>query len=272
VSELHEGEAYTNRVSMKRPWVLPAAILVVSVPLRPALQSGSPQSDTDAEIKAGAAAFQQGDYARCLDLFREVLIADPHNVRALDVAGICSLELRDYAAAIESFRAALQLQPYDPASLAGIIHAYALAGMTKERDSKREYIHELGRQGRLPDGFNYFDSFDVGDRTVQVLEFPQLAGRFKNRYRFDVFDRERKLVYRVAPDSDDPDQELWAKQHPQQAGAGERRFSLDGYGPNSHATYRFYDVEPRYERLRQEVQEVLLGKMRPQPQSTRGPR
>jgi hypothetical protein len=39
-----------------------------------------------------------------------------------------------------------------------------------------------------------------------------------------------------------------------------RRFSLDGYATDSHSTYDFYDGEPPYEHVREEVIQILAGK------------
>ncbi len=83
------------------------------------------------------------------------------------------------------------------------------------------------------------------------------------RYRFKLFNSAGKLVFCVTLESDSAEQQRWAKQHPAEAAAGARHFSLDGYAADSHSTYSFYDGEPAYERVREEVVQVIAGKKQP---------
>jgi hypothetical protein len=141
--------------------------------------------------------------------------------------------------------------------------AYRLAGMTQERDAEREALRQMSRDGWLPRDFHYvFDAFDYGDKKVEVTEFPQLAGKFNFRYHFNVFDAQGKFVYRVALESDDLDQGVLVPRDPDLAAKG-RRFSLDGYKANDHFTYGFFEGEPPYEEVRNEVLEILAGTKRP---------
>jgi hypothetical protein len=74
----------------------------------------------------------------------------------------------------------------------------------------------------------------------------------------------------VTLESNDFDQPLWAKQHPKEAAAGMRMFSMDGYsepipGPNgtatqTHTTYGFFDGRPSYDTVRDKMIAVANGK------------
>jgi len=222
------------------------------------------------------AAFRAHDYKRALPIFNEVTAADPNNILAYNLAGNCSMEMRDFPAAIRAFQHALQLQPDQPQNLGGLVRSYAQAGMIKERDATLQHLHEMSRTGQLPANFSYtFDSFSVGDRSVLVTEFPQLAGHFHFRYHFNVYDATGKLISRVALESDDIDQTYWAKQHPKEAAAGGRSFSLDGYSQavsgQIHSLYKFYDDgEPSYEQVRADVEKVLAGGLKPATRTTTG--
>lgn len=149
--------------------------------------------------------------------------------------------------------------------------------MIKERDATLQHLRELSKTGRLPGNFSYvFDSFPVGNRSVLVTEFPQLSGQYHFRYHFNVYDTMGKFVSRVALESDDIDQVDWAKQHPKEAAAGGRKFSLDGYvqpapGQFSHSLYKFYDDgEPSYDLVREDVQKVLAGESKAAARTTKG--
>ena len=121
----------------------------------------------------------------------------------------------------------------------------------------------MAHADKLPATFNYvFDVFEAGDKKIEVAEFPKIQGFYGERYRFKVFDTAGKLIFCVVLESDSLEQPAWAKAHPTEAAAGGRRFSLDGYASDSHATYAFYDGEPPYEQVRDEVKQVLSGKKR----------
>jgi len=215
----------------------------------------------DALMRKGIEAFRKGDYAEALANVRQVTAADPNNILAFNLAGNCSLNLQDYPSAIDAFKHALQLQPDEFHNLGALIHAYTMAGMAQERDDLRKHIADLGHQGKLPANFNYvFDTFEAGDTTVEVSEFLQIQGYYGERYRFNVYNRDGKALSCVTLESDALEQPQWAKLHPQEAAAGGRRFSLDGYARDSHSTYGFYDGEPPYQQVREEVIQILTGK------------
>src|SRR5207245_1743145 len=111
-----------------------------------------------------------------------------------------------------------------------------------------------------------FDAFDLADKHVEAVEYPQLTGQFHFRYAFNVTDAAGNLVERIALQSDDIDQQKWAQEHPAQAAAGGRMFSLDSYhqtapGQQAHGLIRFYNEgEPTYEEVSTFVKEMLAGK------------
>jgi len=160
---------------------------------------------------------------------------------------------------------------------------YALAGFTAELDAARKEVQRLFREGRVPDNIQYrLESFQVGELRVDVDEFPILSehalGYHFNRYTFDAFSatREHPVVQHIALRSIEHDQRVWASKHQAPAAAGERVFSLDyydGHSPDATATYRYYDGEPSYEQVREDVKQVLLGNLKKMPpdQWGRGP-
>lgn len=254
-----------------------AALLVVTG-LTFAQQPSPSGIDLKSKMEEGTAAFRAHDYKRALSIFNEVTAADPNNILAHNLAGNCSLETHDFPAAIQSFQHALQIQPDQPQNLAGLLRAYVQAGMIKERDAELQHVHELLNAHKLPENFSFiFDSFAAGDGLVLVTEFPQLYGHFHFRYVFNVYDATGKFLRRIALESDDIDQIDWAKQHPKEAAAGGRKFSLDGYSQNAasqltHSLYKFYDDgEPPYDQVRADVQKVLAGASKPSATTTSAP-
>jgi tetratricopeptide (TPR) repeat protein len=222
-------------------------------------------ASADLRLHDAYTTFQNKDYAGALAISREVALNHPENVQAHNLIGNCALELKDYPTAVAAFKRALQLMPDEEHNLTGIMKAYALAGMTKEIDGERAHLREILEQGRLSKDFCYmFETYKVGDKNVRVTECPKLAGRYNVRYWFHIYDANDQLLRRVALESDDIDQTLWAKSHPDLAAAGQRDFSLDGYAQNTHALYRFYEEgEPSYQQLREDVARIIAGEFKP---------
>jgi tetratricopeptide (TPR) repeat protein len=229
--------------------------------------SASPQAaaqatppEIDALRRQGVDAFRGGNYAEALRIFRRVIAADPNDIVAYNIIANCSLSLGDYPSAVDYFKHALQLRPDESHNLSGLMRAYTLAGMVPERDALRKHIAELELEGKLPPTYNYvFDAFQAGDKKIEVAEFPQIQGFYGERYRFKVFNNAGKQVFCVTLESDSLEQPGWAKQHPKEAAAGGRQFSLDGYASDSHSTYGFYDGEPSYEQVREQAKQILAG-------------
>ena len=225
---------------------------------------GSPQAggqDTGELIRQAVAAFRANDCPSAIKLFRQVTASNPADIVAYNMSGNCSLQLKDYLAAIDAFKHALQIHADEWHNISGLIHAYTLAGMTQERDELQKHIGELERDGKLPDTFAYvFETFQVANQQVEVSKYPKITGFYGERYRFNVYNKDGTLVFRVALESAELEQPRWAKEHKELAAAGGRRFSLDGYSSEGHYTYGFYDGEPEYQKLREEVEQVLTGK------------
>lgn len=246
-----------------------ASVLVNALKAEPQSSNlASPQPTTEAASadlntlrRQGIDAFRQRDCVGALRIFRQVIAADPSDIVAYNMAANCSLRLKDYPSAIDSFKHALQLHSDEYHNLSGLIRAFTLAGMAPERDEVRKHISELEHAGKLPDNFNYvFETFDAGDKKIEVAEFPKIQGYYGERYRFKVFNSAGKEIFCVTLESDALEQPVWAKEHPKEAAAGGRKFSLDAYASDSHSTYGFYDGEPPYEQVREEAKQILAGK------------
>jgi tetratricopeptide (TPR) repeat protein len=238
----------------------------------PAVPTATQSEDPSAaKMREGMAAFQQRNYSRALEIYREIAAASPNNVFAFNMIGNSAQELKDYPAAIAGFKRALEIQPDEWHNIAGLLRSYSLSGMTKERDLELEHVRELKRKGALRSDFCYVrDLFEIGGKKVLVSEFfPELGGRFHYRYWFDVFNPENQLTFRVALESDDIDQSSWAKEHPKEAAAGQRQFSLDTYGQQSHGLIKFYDGEPDYAKVRADAEQVISGAAKPVISTTR---
>jgi tetratricopeptide (TPR) repeat protein len=265
-------------VTVAQPGNQTPAVAMLAGALHALLQSSNPPSsraaaDTATDLNSlrqqAIDAFRQADYTRSLSIFRQIIALDPSDIVAYNGSANCSMRLKQYVLAIDYFKHALQLQPDEYHNLSGLMHAYTLARMDPERDELRKHIADLETAGKLPDNFNYvFETFNLGDKTVEVAEFPKIQGRYGERYRFMVFDTTGKQTLCITLESNALDQLSWAKEHPKEAAAGTRLFSLDGYTRDSHSTFAIYDGEPGYDLVREEAKQILAGKKQPISKST----
>jgi tetratricopeptide (TPR) repeat protein len=242
----------------------------------PAPAKPAPRIATPYEYKS-AMLLRNKDYAGARELAKDVIKAEPGNLRAWNDYVLCSTRLKDYTSAIGGLNRLRELQPDNVLLLASLVTTYTYGGFTSERDAMLERIRSLAKEGRLPKGFGYvFDTFEVGNRRVEVTEFPRLMDYGENygkyadlrssaRYFFDVYDSADEHVDHFPVQSNEADQSVWAKKHSTEAVAGTRVFSLDAYdhgSPEPTATYRFYDGEPSYKTVRDDVIQVLSGTLK----------
>jgi tetratricopeptide (TPR) repeat protein len=247
-------------------WTPAVKAQTLTVPAQSAKQpaSSARPPDPDASINSQAeakviASLQDRDFDSALIGAKAILAASPDSPKANKLVGVVLLDQQKSAGALPYFQKALHLAPDDPTVNALLLQAYAESGDTVHRDQQRAILRGYHSDGRHP-VFAQIPSFlvetiPVGDKTIQAMEFYEPSGQFHFYYRFNVFNAVGHIQSFFALESDDADQPLFAKQHPKQAAAGERRFSLDGYsravdGHVTQALYMFFDGQPSYDAVR----------------------
>ncbi|HUY80445.1 MAG TPA: tetratricopeptide repeat protein [Acidobacteriaceae bacterium] len=212
------------------------------------------------------ASIQTHNFAAALTGARAILAANPDSPKANKLVGVVLLDQHKAADALPYFQKALQISPYDPTVNALLLQAYAESGDKVHRDQQIAILRRYHDDGQHP-VFTQIPSFlietiPVGDKTVQAAEFYKPSGQFHFFYRFNVYDANGHLLSFLALESDDSDQPLYAKEHPKQAAAGQRRFSLDGYsrtanGKVAQALFMFFNGQPSYDDVRNLVVKLV---------------
>jgi len=220
----------------------------------------------DQKMREAQQAFGAGDCSRAQVALREIIAADPQNYVAHLLSARCLLSQRDYAAATGEFRRALDLRPEAPPALLGLIEAYALSGETAHRDAEIEHLRALIKAGKLPTTIRFVrEQFTASGSRVVVSEYPYLTA-LRSRYLFEVFDSQQKLVQQFELLSRERDQAAFRKQHPRQAAAGVRQFSLVSSLVTpavKETTVRIYARgEPAYDEVVADVKATLARKPR----------
>ena len=217
-------------------------------------------AEREQTIAPALEAMRKADYAGALAMFETVLPLYPRDARVLMFAGRAAHGAGDDKKALGFFQVALDSEPRNH-PLWGlhmeIVPLYAAAGDWEGFDRERTKIREAVKANtpffEKLSGY-VIENIHEGDKTIRVLEFPLLNGRFHTRYRFILPASASGPAWNpyIDCESDDNDQGAFAKAHPDLAAKGDRSFSLDGYlAPNTHSTIMLFgDGEPTYETVR----------------------
>lgn len=224
-------------------------------------------ADEQAAISAALDQMKQHQDAKALVLFRQVLSVDPQNAQVNLLAAGAAIENMQPDLALEYAQKAQQLDPAAWQVHLTLVVADAGVNHLEDRDRERQLVRQFHSDGKHPEaaqsnGF-MVDYFPFQDYRVRAVEYFSPVGKQHFSYRFLVYNPDRKQIWAVALESDDIDQASWASAHAQLAAAGEREYSLDGYGPDTHITYRSFSGKPSYDEVKAEVVKVL--KERPLP-------
>jgi tetratricopeptide (TPR) repeat protein len=244
---------------------------VMTVPAPAVSSQAAPAPSADAQARAQIVAdLKARNFTAAVADAKALLARDPNNVPVNKLAGLALLDLQNGAAALPYFQKALELAPSDVTTHELLVQAYAQMGDAKNRDAQRAILHGYHSDSRHPDfaravGF-LVETLRVGDYLVQGYEFYEPYGKFNDYYRFNVFNSDGVLLRYIALESDDADQAMFRQQHPTEAAAGERRFSLDVYGRGptgepTQALIAFVDGQPNYDMVRTRVVKFLQGDM-----------
>lgn len=238
---------------------------VLTVPTQPAQQLTAPQqANPDAKIDPQAyskvvASIEAGNFDDALTGAKAILVANPNSPKANKLAGVVYLDQQKSSVALPYFEKALQLSPDDPTVHGLLLQAYAESGDKTHRDQERAILRGDHSDGKHPEMAQIpaylIETIPVGGKIVQATEFYEPSGEFHFYYRFNIFDTNGHIQGFIALESDDADQPMFAQQHPKEAAAGERRFSLDGYSKNAdghvtQALYTFFNGQPSYDDVR----------------------
>jgi hypothetical protein len=163
-----------------------------------------------------------------------------------------------------------------------LVRAYAETHQNDLRDAEIKTLLELHKTTTDP-RFKQLQQFlleRVSSPPGHVDIYYSLVpwGRYNIYAMARVFNATGQQQFRITLESNDPDQPLWANQHPDLAAKGIREFSLDGYsepqpGANgastqTHATYGFLNGQPTYDDLRQRMLTIAGGKSGPMSTTT----
>ena len=117
------------------------------------------------------------------------------------------------------------------------------------------------------------ESVKAGANTLTINNSLVPWGYYKVYANGKVTDGDGKLFLSLSLESNDLDQPIFAREHPDEAAKGIRQFSLDAYretGLNgdgkrtqTHFTYKFFEGQPSYGTIREEFLKIVNGQSNP---------
>ncbi|MGB2665498.1 MAG: tetratricopeptide repeat protein [Candidatus Acidiferrum sp.] len=272
-----------------KPWALVALLALSTVPSRAhsAAQANSatpgnretPQAliaklnpQQKQQFDEAGKAFNGKQYADALAIYQRLLGELPGDAVLSKFASEAALNSGDVAFALSTMKPIAQADPDDWQAAALLTRACAESGDASCRDAGIAHMLELHGRGITPRNMQQYilERVKVGDNFLFIRTSLEPWGPYKVYALGQVMDAEGKIFLRTTLESNDADQPLFAKEHPEEAAKGMRSFSLDSYqetGLNgsgqrtqTHATYKFFVGQPSYEVVREEFVKIATGK------------
>ncbi len=225
--------------------------------------------------------FMAGSWVAALAEFKALQIELPNDERIPKFVAEAAINTGDRAQALAILLPIERAKPDDWQASSLLARVYAEERKDADRDAelaKLTKLHADKADAQIAKLNQILLERDVTAKgSVRIWYSLEPWGRYKTYVFSRVYDAEGKETSEVTLESSDFDQPMYAKEHPKEAAAGSRRFSMDGYGratqPNgavsqTHATYGFYDGQPAYDAVRDKILSIAGGGGHPMSTST----
>lgn len=216
--------------------------------------------------------FLAGRYADALGQLRGLLAQLPQNSAAQSAmaerTAEAALETGDRAYTISLLKPIEEHDSSDCLARTLLARAYAENRQPAERDAEISALTALHNQapksasGKL-DVFQLEKQSLKDGGMVTIWYVLRPFGPHNTHLLSEILDASGGEILRIKLDSDDPDQVYFREIHPDLAAKGDRRFSLDLFGPDQtlpggkkdqpHALIQFFDGAPGYDAVRERI-------------------
>jgi tetratricopeptide (TPR) repeat protein len=246
-----------------------AMSLAAPAMVRPQEPAAPAQPGVAETTEKGLAALKSNQPQQALDFFEQALRSNPNDVAATLLAATAALNLYKGDLAVKYAEKARDLDSNNWKVHTTLVAAYAAAGKKVQRDQEREMLRHLHDDPHAPDAMQtkgfLLEMFPVKQYKVEAIEYFHPVDKFHIYYRFLIRNATGKRVWQIDVESNDFDQNSWAKAHPDDAAAGKRQFQLVGEDRDLHADYRMLSGTADYDAMRAQVVEVIQEQTAPFP-------
>ncbi len=258
---------------MKLKYFLLHTVAAMSLAAPSIVRSQEPAAPAQPSVaettEKGLDALKTNQPQRALDFFEEALRSNPNDVAANLLAATAALNLYKGDLAVKYAEKARDLDPNNWKVHTTLVAAYAAAGKKVQRDQERETLRKLHDDPHAPDAMQtkgfLLEMFPVKQYKVEAIEYFHPVDKLHIYYRFLIRNATGKRVWQIDVESNDFDQNSWAKAHPDDAAAGKRQFQLVGEDRDLHADYRMLSGSADYDAMRAQVVEVIQEQTAPFP-------
>ena len=210
--------------------------------------------------------FIAGRFAEALGLLRELMAQTQQNRPAqkalAERAAEAAIEAGERVYAISILKPIEMSDDSDCLAKVLLARAYAEESRSAERNAEIAALAALrAKDPKSPaaklDAIELEKNKLKAGGTAGILYALRPWGPHNTHIYSEVVNASGKFVVRIELSSDDGDQVYFKEVHPDLAAKGERRYSLDAFGPNQeHALIRFFDGRPGYDEVRQMILEI----------------
>jgi tetratricopeptide (TPR) repeat protein len=240
---------------------------------QPGTSPQSTQPTVTAYTEKGLEALKANQPQQALDQFELALKVNPNDAAANLLAASAALTLYKNDLAVKYAEKAHEIDPNNWKVHTTLVAAYAGAGMKQQRDQEREILRKLHDDPNAPDAMQtkgfLLEMFPVKQYRIEAIQYFKPVEKLHIYYRFVIRNGAGKRVWQIDVESNDFDQNSWAKAHPDDAATGKRQFQLVGEDRDLHMDYRMFSGAPDYDMIRTQVVGVIQEQTAPFPGETR---
>jgi len=248
---------------------LPALLLISTLVASAAAAQTAPPLSAAPSVRQGLADLRAHQPQQALDVFQQILRADPNNLAANLLAATSALNLYKGDLAVQYAEKAHALDPANWKIHTTLVVAYSEAGDTARRDQERAVLLKLHDNPQASEAMQtagfLLDMFPVRQYHVDAIQYFHPVGKFHIYYHFIVRNAEGKALWSFDAASNNFDEASWARAYPARATAGERQFQLTGQGNGVSRDYGTFSGKPDYALFRSRVVFVLQSQTAPFP-------
>jgi hypothetical protein len=221
-------------------------------------------------------AFNTQLFSEALDAYKLLLKELPGDPVLSKFLAEAALNKGETALALNTLRPIAAATPDDWQAAVLLTRACAESGDNTCRDASMAHLLDLHKRGLTPPHMQQYiveRIFFSSGKSVTIYTSLEPWGHYHVYNYAQIFDNTGHMELRVTVESDDTDQAFFAKEHPKEAAAGLRSFSLDGYkdsGMNdknqrieTHFTFKFFVGQPSYDTVREAILNIASGKTSP---------
>lgn len=214
-------------------------------------------------------------YAEALVVLKGLLQELPGDPTLSKFAADAALHIGDDKFARDILQPVAQANPDDWQAVSMLTRDYAELGDKANRDAGIAHMLDLHKRGLTPPNKQDYivERVQLGDGSVTIYTSLEPFSMYKVHNVGEIFGKDGQKLLMATIESSDDDQVLFAKQHPKEAAAGLREFSLDAYRDTgvaangkptqTHYTFKFFVGQPDYETVRQSFLDIAAGKIKP---------